>query len=135
MNIKRDEIFKKFPFVDIPDIIAEYIGMYHGINLQFNINQVDVVNGYGAAVYPSVKILKYKVACNNCDYDSLWHPDDSESKCGHHTYGTKRYDTIFYWTPLGTDLTLEEAFEIWLKAQPEENEWDKPVKYMSFGNF
>ena len=129
MNL--NERIKIIRHIDIPENIAEYIDRHDGVNLSFHINQADADSGYCHRTFYSVYIKRLTRTCNNCGYDPLWKPDDDESKCLRHTYNSWRYDTVFIWRPDGNHLSLEEAFDIWLKEQP--TAWNQPVKKMIFG--
>ena len=116
---------------DIPDNVAEYIEAWDGINLSININNANADFGYGHMTWYTVIISKLTRTCNNCGYDPLWKPNDENSKCGHHTYNAWRYDEVFAWSPIENPMTLEESFDVWLKAQPKR--WNEPAKLMIFG--
>ena len=80
--------------------------------------------------YEEVKNLPTRT-CNRCGYDPLWKPNDDDSKCLRHTYNSWRYDEVFVWSPTDNNLSLEEAFDVWLHSQP--TSWDQPVNKMIFG--
>ena len=117
--------------IDIPDNIAEYVEAYDGINLSININNVAEVSGYAHITWYSVVLSKLTRTCNRCGYDPLWKPNDDDSKCIRHTYNSWRYDEVFIWSPTNNDLSLEEAFGVWLKSQPTSKY--QPVNQMTFG--
>ena len=117
--------------IDIPDNIAEYIEDRDGINLSININNADGNCGYAHMTWHSVVLSKLTRTCNRCGYDPLWKPNDDDSKCIRHTYYSWRDDEVFEWRPTGNNLSLEEAFDVWLQSQP--TSWDQQVKPMTFG--
>lgn len=116
--------------IDIPDNIAEYAGG-HNCNLSININSTDGVNGYGIIEHFTVHISLHNRICGNCGYNELFRPDLwDHTKCVRHRYGIERYDDVFVWSER-SELSLEEAFDSWLQAQPRSP--DEPVKVMIFG--
>lgn len=117
--------------IAIPANMAEYIRTYHGANLSINFNHVDALNGYGGVLYCTVELSCITRTCRRCGYDLLWKPDDIDSKCLRHAYGSWRYDTVFAYSPVDNELSLEDAFAIWLKAQPASA--FQPRKQMMFG--
>ena len=117
--------------IDIPNNIAEYIEAHDGINLSININNADGDYGYAHMTWYTVVLSRLTRTCNRCGYDPLWKPNDDDSKCLRHTYNSWRYDEVFAWSPTDNHLSLEEAFDVWLKSQP--TSWELPVKKMTFG--
>lgn len=118
--------------IDIPDNIAEYIEFRNGVNLSFNINVVDGVNGYGRINLYTVKLSKLTRTCNRCGYDPLWNPKGDECGCHYrHTYNGWRYDDVFIWSPIENEFSLEDAFNHWLNMQPDSI--DEPTLKMTFG--
>ena len=115
----------------IPDNIAEYVGTHYA-NLQANICNTDVEGGYGQRITKSIHLFLYYEKCNNCEYHSLWNPDDSETGCrargGRHTL-KRGWEQVFVWST-DSGLSLESAFQKWLDLQPPENR-ALPKKYLS----
>lgn len=118
----------------IPENMIRYLREHDGVNITINYNHADADHGYAHVTWRTVVLSRLTRHCNNCGYDPLWNPDDSESRCGHHVYSTWHYDPVFVWGDMGgTRDKLEKCFELWEKEQPKENEYRKPAKYMSFG--
>ena len=117
--------------IDIPNNVADYIEAHDGINLSININNASGAYGYAHVTWYSVVLSRLTRTCNRCGYDPLWKPNDDDSKCLRHTYNSWRYDDVFIWSPMNNDLSLEEAFDVWLKSQP--TSIYQPVKQMTFG--
>ena len=115
--------------IDIPDNVAEYIEAHDGINLNVNINNSDGDYGYAHMTWYSVSISRITRTCQRCGYDPLWKPNDDDSKCLRHRYGSWRYDRVFVWSPYNNELGLEDAFNVWLESQSNA----EAVKYMKFG--
>jgi hypothetical protein len=116
---------------DIPDNIADYLDTHNGVNLNININPAYVDYGYGHTVWYSVTLSKLTRTCHRCGYDPVWNPNDDKSKCVRHTYDDWRYDEVFVWSPIDNQLSLEEAFDEWLRLQP--TSWYEPAKLMISG--
>ena len=119
----------------IPNDIFEFLRRHDGCNLSINFNNASTVSGYGHIVWCSVQLSMITRTCCRCGYDPLWHPDDTESKCIHHTYDNQRYDDVFIWKAMLKEgriniSSLEKAFNTWLKAQPTQN--NQPAKLMIF---
>ena len=122
--------------VEIPEIpknIIEYLSNHNGCNLQVNLNHADADYGYAHRLLISVVISHLTRTCNRCGFDVIWNPDDTESKCGRHTYGAYRYDEVFAWSPLKCSMTLEEAFNDWLISQSKD--YRKPIVLKTYGEF
>lgn len=118
--------------IDIPDNIAKYIAEHNGVNLNINVNSTDADYEYAHIIWYTVTLSKLTRTCHRCGYDPVWNPDDSNSKCLRHTYNNWRYDTVFAWGHMGnSSLSLEEAFNAWLRSQPA-SEY-QPTKKMIFG--
>lgn len=117
--------------ITIPDNIRDYLDDHYGVALDISIDSTDALNGYGEIHHEVVKICELTRTCRNCGYDPLWHPDDSKSKCKRHSYGSERYDVVFVWSPYHCNLSLEDAFDIWLEAQYHEEY--APVVKCEFG--
>ena len=101
----------------LPDNIAKYFND-HYCTIEISVCHTDVECGYGSRISKVFKILLPFCKCNRCNYNSLWNPDDSDSKCLRHTY-TKGWDVIFAYT-LETGehkMSLDTAFDKFLKAQ------------------
>ena len=96
----------------LPDNMLDFL-MHHHSNLQINICNTDVEHGYGIRITKSLRVYLPYEKCNNCQYHSLYFPDDSETGCrakgGRHTL-TKGWDPIFMWDP-DTDNDLETKFQ------------------------
>lgn len=129
----RDKIYNSAPakIITIPENIVKWLEKQDGANLSVNFNSVSANGGYSHIVRWYIEISMLTRTCNRCGYDSLWNPDDSNSKCLRHTYEKPRYDVVFSWMPTRFQWSLEEAFDKWLKEQPKEY-W-KPTKRMNFG--
>ncbi|MBQ4361263.1 MAG: hypothetical protein II767_13520 [Proteobacteria bacterium] len=115
--------------IDIPDNIAEYISKTNGANVAWNINSAFADGEYAHMFWISVVVSRLTRTCNRCGYDPLWQPNDDGSKCQRHTYNSPRYDDVFVWSPEDNNLSLEEAFNVWLTSQPDR--WDMPTKFMA----
>lgn len=110
----------------LPGNLAEYMMKNH-CNLQVNIGLTDVEYGYGLRVEKRILLFRPYRKCDRCGYHSLWSPDDSESKCGRHTY-QRGWDVVFSFNP-DNGASLEEAFDEFLSLQsPDES---KPVVELS----
>lgn len=118
---------------EIPDNIAKWLTEHNGANFSININSADQMNGYAHIIFYSVIISMLTRTCHNCGYDPIWRPDDEDSKCQRHSYNNWRYDVVFAYSPRGTKLTLEKAFDKWLDLQPKEYAYDKPMVKMEYG--
>lgn len=129
LRLRKHEAFNDS--FTVPDNIAKYATMFHS-NVAYNFNVTDGLNGYGILCHRSVVVSRLTRTCNRCGYDSLWNPDDMDSKCGRHTYGNVRYDPVFVWSETGNPLPLEEAFDDFLKDQPGPDEI-KPAKFKQYG--
>ncbi len=116
--------------IDIPDNIADYVKTHNGTNLSFNINYATSNEGYAHIIFYTVVLSKLTRTCNRCGYDPLWKPND-DNGCKRHTYNNWRYDDVFVWSKFRNAVSLEKAFDEWLKSQPIR--YDKPCKKMMFG--
>lgn len=112
--------------ITIPDNIREFVGKHDGSVVEIAINDASSNYGYAHMMYTTVKVKKLTKTCWRCGYDEIWNngPDLEEDwikrKCKHrHTYGNRRYDTIFSWIENDNCIPLEDAFDIWLSNQPE----------------
>lgn len=117
--------------IHIPDNIAKYLDEHDGVNFSYSINRADGDYGYAHMTWYTAVLSILTRTCIHCGYDHLWHPNDDDSKCKRHTYGTWRYDPVFAWSKNDSKLTLEEAFEVWESNQMRP--WGEPVRKMVFG--
>ena len=113
----------------IPDNIVKFLKERNGVNLQINYNSISADMGYVHQLSHTVRLLMLTRTCSRCGYDPVWKPDDSESKCIRHTYGSWRYDRVFAWEENSEGLSLEECFEAWEAMQSKRE--DEPVKSLS----
>ena len=123
---EADHYRKMTGIENLPDNVAEYLNSHYS-NIQFDICKTDVENGYGEKITRRVSIMLPYKRCINCGYHSLWNPDDSESHCRRHTY-EKGWATVFSFQMNNAQRSLENAFDEFLKQQPE-NENDPVVFY------
>ena len=119
----------------IPGNIRSYVESIDGAALVISFCETSGLNGYGSMMMPCVEVKRLTRTCHRCGYDPLWKPNDDDSHCGHHSYDGWRYDTVFAWTDIRNSVSLEEAFERFLQAQPPENRYDLPVVSMFSGRF
>ena len=117
--------------IDIPDNIAKYVDERDGIALNITLNNAFADDGYAHVHWYFVRLSMLTRTCHHCGYDRLWKPNDDDSKCIRHVYDNWRYDDVFVWSDCNNPLSLEEAFDVWLAAQPKS--WSEPVKMMTFG--
>ena len=115
----------------LPLNVLRYVEENDGTSIAININSASADYGYAHVIHKSVVISRLTRTCHHCGYDPLWKPDDSESKCRRHIYSTFRYDTVFTWTPNQCDLSLKDAFDQFLKAQPQK--YGSPCIRKDFG--
>lgn len=109
---------------NLPDNFAAYCSE-HYCNVQINVCLTDVECGYGERISGNIKIMLPYKECTRCGYHSLWNPDDTESKCLRHNY-KRGYDTVFcYDIENRNHISLEQAFDVFLKEQKEGN---SPIK-------
>lgn len=104
--------------IDIPDNIANYISQHNGSAINITISNASANHGYAHIMWYVVRVSILTRTCHRCGYDVIWNPDDSESKCQRHSYDAWRYDDVFIWSDQFPHLSLEEAFDDWLSAQP-----------------
>ncbi len=117
--------------IHIPDNIAKWITQHDGVNLSINFNSASADSGYAHMLWHTVTISMLTRTCNRCGYDTLWNPDDSESKCIRHTYNSWRYDTVFVWSEFQNPLSLEVAFEEWKNKQSDK--YGAPIVKITYG--
>lgn len=118
----------------IPDNLARYVEQHIGVNLSANFNSVAADAGYAHDVFHTVVLSVMTRTCNRCGYDPVWNPDDSESKCGRHTYNGWRYDEIFVWSERRNSDSLEESFAKWEKEnEAHEKGMTVPAKRIIYG--
>lgn len=119
--------------IPIPDNISNYIDHHHGVALVVSLNATDAVNGYGHQLHTVYELKHLTRTCHRCGYDEIWHPELwGAHGDGRHTYGNYRYDTVFRYKQGDKKPTLEQAFNLWLEAQPTEYETDKPMEAWDF---
>lgn len=119
-------------YTDIPENILKFISEHNGVNLAININRADCDDGYAHIIHHSIVISQLTRTCHHCGYDQLWAPDDTNSRCQRHQYGSWRYDVVFMWTKEGNWRTLEECFEEWLELNRDTY---KPCIKKEYGRF
>lgn len=124
-----------FNEIKLPQNILDFIRRFDGVNVSINYNSASANHGYAHCLFISVSISMLTRTCHRCGYDSLHNPDDTESKCGRHTYNSWRYDVVFSWTQNENNKTLEECFNEWFAVNHDRFKQEKcvPIKIMDFG--
>jgi hypothetical protein len=102
----------------IPSNIMQLLNERYGVNLQYNINSLDGLNGYGSVTKFTVVISFIENKCAKCGYSSLFNTKDDLTINGHYRHTLKRvYTPVFSWDS-SCGICLSTAFDKFV----EENE-------------
>ena len=114
----------------LPENVFEYLKRNIS-NVQINVNSTDALNGYGIKLGVEVVVSRYYEKCNKhgCEFHSLFNPVFEHKNYDHRHKYTRGYADVFRWVP-ESGKTLEEAFGLFLEAQPDRR--TEPLVYVSF---
>ncbi len=99
---------------ELPAIMLDFLVYFsHGVSISVILNYTDGLNGYGIKEYISisVRLLVSKCTRDKCDYHSLYHSESSCKRC----LIKHDYEEIFSWYSNSSPLSLEKAFENYLR--------------------